>query len=472
VTRIVRVVAVLLIALAARDALAQERQFASDLRREREQIAESCDGFSVSAVGGCVSTLVTSYPFHVALGSLAPQNGFAFGLAFAERYTPNESWRLSWNADAVASPGGSWRGGVYMKLVHTPETSGVIVAAPGTAAGGAPILPREFAVIDLFAQSISLDTINFFGVGPDTTENGRTVYGESQSIVGGTIVYPLGRVAALNRLRAALIGGVTGRFVDVRSGSLEDVPTIEAIYDDQLAPGLSEQKAFVQFQEGLRFKPAIANGRLRLNYLVSAQQFRTSSGTRNSFSRWTLDLQHEIPLYRTVASSDVREFNGPNDCATSTGSPACPPVSRSRNRQGSVNLRALFLTSTTGDENQVPFYFQPTLGGSDLNGQRLLAAYDDYRFRGPKLFAFQESIEHSIWGPVGAFVQFEQGKVSTASGDFDAGTLATSTTVGLTLRAGGFPMVNLSFAWGGEGHHIIGTMNPTLLGGSPRPSLY
>ena len=30
----------------------------------------------------------------------------------------------------------------------------------------------------------------------------------------------------------------------------------------------------------------------------------------------------------------------------------------------------------------VPFYFQPTLGGSDINGQRLLSGYDDYRFRG------------------------------------------------------------------------------------------
>jgi hypothetical protein len=41
------------------------------------------------------------------------------------------------------------------------------------------------------------------------------------------------------------------------------------------------------------------------------------------------------------------------------------------------------------------------------------------------------------------------------------------------LRAGGFPQVFLLFAWGGsEGHHIIGSMNTSLLGGSSRPSLY
>jgi hypothetical protein len=50
--------------------------------------------------------------------------------------------------------------------------------------------------------------------------------------------------------------------------------------------------------------------------------------------------------------------------------------------------------------------------------------------------------------------------------------MVTSATVGLTLRAGGFPMVNLSFSWGAEGNHVIGTMNTALLGGSSRPSLF
>jgi hypothetical protein len=32
-------------------------------------------------------------------------------------------------------------------------------------------------------------------------------------------------------------------------------------------------------------------------------------------------------------------------------------------------------------------------------------------------------------------------------------------------------MIALSFSWASEGHHSIGTMNSTLLGGSPRPTL-
>jgi hypothetical protein len=128
--------------------------------------------------------------------------------------------------------------------------------------------------------------------------------------------------------------------------------------------------------------------------------------------------------------------------------------------------------STTSGGNRVPFYLQPTLGGSDINGERLLASYADYRFRAPNLISLQESVEHSLWGPFGVFFEAAQGKVAPAGRDLTSGDFATSTTVGLTLRAGGFPMVNLSFSWGSEGHHVIGAMNTSLLGGSPRPSLY
>jgi hypothetical protein len=51
--------------------------------------------------------------------------------------------------------------------------------------------------------------------------------------------------------------------------------------------------------------------------------------------------------------------------------------------------------------------------------------------------------------------------------------LLHSYSAGLTLRAGGFPMVYLMYAWGGhEGTHTIVNVNTSLLGGADRPSLY
>jgi hypothetical protein len=66
----------------------------------------------------------------------------------------------------------------------------------------------------------------------------------------------------------------------------------------------------------------------------------------------------------------------------------------------------------------------------------------------------------------------DQGRVAIARSDLDFNHFRHSYAAGLTLRAGGFPMVQMMFAWGGaEGHHNIFNMGSSLLGGGARPSL-
>lgn len=457
--------------LIAQTVSAQESRIASDLRRQKELIADACDTFSLKPLGECVYTLFTSSPLHIAAGNQPPQNGFAFGLAFSERWTPNESWRITWSADAVTTFAGSWRAGAYAKFIRTPGTSGVSVAPAGTPAStSVAITPRPVPVFDVFLQSISLDTLSFYGTGMDSTRENRTIFGQTQTIVGGSALYPIG-ARALAALRPALVGGIQLRVIDIKDGR-GSFPAIGQGFPPASLPGLADQDPFTQFTEGIRLKPSFGNGAVSLNYLLSSQQFRTSANSHGSFVRWTADLRHEFPLYRRVASTGPRDFNSPNECATSAGSGACPPLQFSRNREGAITIRALVIGASVSETNQVPFYLQPTLGGSDLNGDRLLAGYDDYRFRGPNLVAVQEGIEHSLWGPVGVFVTLEQGAVAERFHEFRFNDVAHSATVGLTLRAGGFPMVNLAFAFGGETHRVIATMDASLLGGSRRPSLF
>jgi len=433
------------VVLMASAASAQESQFAADLRREGQDLRESCGGgFDVKAIAGCVMTVATDDPLHIAVGSLAPQNGMGFGLAFAEHYTPNERWRISMNADGVVTPSGNWRAGGYMKFIYRPPTP-IAVVRPGSAPARTPsVTITEYPVLNVYAQTISLDTLTMSaGLGP---------FSEKQTIVGANVIYPIPQAQSL---RLSLVGAANGRFLTV----------LDKTIDASLEP------SFAQFEEGFRIRPSF-DERLLLNYLVDFQQFAASSTTQASFHRWTVDLKHEIPLYRGVSSTGPRDTNGPDDCFQSVGSSRCPPVSYSRNLEGSVGFRLLATKSVASTGSTVPFYFQPTLGGSDINGERLLAAYDDYRFRGPNLIALQESIEHSVWGPIGAYVLLEQGAVSQAGQGLGFDGLAHSVAVGVTLRAGGFPLVNLTFAWGTDSHHIIGTIDSTLLGGSGRPSLY
>ena len=132
------------------------------------------------------------------------------------------------------------------------------------------------------------------------------------------------------------------------------------------------------------------------------------------------------------------------------------------------------MTESIADEGSVvPFYFQPTLGGSDINGNNLLGSFQDYRFRAPNLLLLRESFEHSLWGPIAFDFMADQGKVALTRGNVNFDNLEHSFAAGFTIQAGGLPQVYFLFAWGSNStSHNIVYMDPALLGGSPRPSLF
>jgi hypothetical protein len=450
-----------------------ETKLGADLRREGERFAEKCGSFDMKNIVGCASTIVTDHPFHLAVGSLAPQNGFGFGLAFVPpQITPNDLWRINWSADAAAAASGAWRGGVYAKFVRT-DVGAIGVASAGGGTDPALTAPRPYPTISLFAQSTSLPKVGYFGLGNDTLPLARSQFAMHQSTVGTRVAWPLGRAGVLRRLNPTAIGELNGRWIQVDGSSDDSWPSIETIFDDATAPGLDGQPATLQLGEALRIAPSV--GRVQLTYTGQLQQY--IAGDNASFRRWTLDLNHVFQLWRTRGPVTERENNSPNECTTgvdrTVGVYGCPdPTLITTNRVGSVAFRALVSRSQVSGDNRIPFYFQRTIGGSDIDGERLLASYDDYRFRGPHLLVLQETFEHVLWGPVGAFAAAEQGRVARLDASLGSGTLHKTVGAGLTLRAGGIPMLTMWWATGGsEGHHVAITMNTSLLGGSVRPSL-
>ena len=463
----------ILLVVASGPMWAQESALHADLRREGERVSEACDTFGLKLLTGCAYTLFTDHPLHFAAGSMPPQNGFGVGGAFVwEKNTKN--WRMSWDLDAVGSTNGSWRAGGYMQMIHTPHPKKPVVVVthpkPGEESKKAERFTHPYTVFDLYAQTISLNKLNFFGLGNDTTLAGASVFGMSQTIVGGNVIKPVFEWPAIRALNLSLQGEISGRFVDLRGENGQSIPSIETRYTDATAPGLSSQPGFVQLGEGLRIKPVIAD-RLELNYLGKFQQFFAASDSHNSFLRWTVDLDHTFYLYgHTDTAPKSTAGSGPDECGPTAE--MCPEIRRTRNLNGSIGARLFISESMTSGSSVVPFYFQQTLGGSDINSALALGSYQDYRFRAPNLLLLQENFEHSIWGPFGVKFMADQGRVALARGDLGFSHLKHSFAGGLTLRAGGFPMVSLMFAWGGpEGHHNIANMNTSLLGGSSRPSL-
>jgi hypothetical protein len=419
---------------------------------------------------GCAEVLFTGKPVHVAVGSIAPQNGFGAGLAYLGHKT-TDNWRISWNSDAVGSINGSWRAGLYLKFVDTHQKP--IGGGFGTKGKKPRVLTElpEHPVINLYVQAISLNKLTYFGLGPATTLAGRSFYGMTETIVGGSAVKPF-----YDRLKASVYGEVNGRFLDIRPSAGQPSPSIGVLYTEATAPGLTRQPGTLQLGEGIRIRPAYFDDFLRLNYSLAYQQFFTPANSTFSFQRLTADLYHEFALYKKTTRNLLPRDNNPN------GPDECPPPGDAsqnecqaitRDREGSVGLRFFLAASMTPGGNVVPFYSQPTLGGVDINGNPSLSSYQDFRFRAPNVMFFRQSLEHSIWGPLGFAIMAEEGKVALTRGDLGSNPWLHSFASGLTLRAGGFPQVFLLFAWGGkEGTHTVANINTSLLGASARPSLY
>ena len=438
-----------------------------DSPNELDILRESC--FTPKGIPGCAEELFTGDPVHIAVGSIAPQDGFGAGVAYVGHKT-TDNWRTTWNADAIGSINASWRAGFYMNFVHTPNNPILVEhGTPPPLKSNLTELP-EHTVFGLYAQAISLNKLTYFGLGPATTEADRSFYGMTETIVGGNVVKPI-----YERLHAALHGEINGRFVNIRASDGQPSPSIGLLYTEATAPGLTSQPGTLQLGEGVRIRPVFAGDVVRLNYDVTYQQYVSSGNSNFSFQRFTIDLGHEFALYgKTTRMLGPRPGNGPDDCALDlVAHPKCPKP-YVRNFEGTVGFRFFTALSMTPGGDIVPFYYQPTLGGNDIDNNTSLASYQDYRFRAPDVMLLRESFEHSIWNfPVGFAFMADEGKVAMTRGDLGSSPWVHSFSAGLTLRAGGFPQVYLLFAWGGhEGTHTIANLNTSLLGGDTRPSLY
>ena len=439
----------------------QENRFHAELRTEAQKLGD-CKQIpqQLSKAGGCLETLFTGQPFHIAVGSIAPQNGFGGGLAFVDHWHPSSSrWRASFNADAIATGNDSWRAGFYTKGYRLPEGLEVKLAP----------------VLNLYAEGTSLNTIYFYGLGSNSLPAAQAAFGLTQTIAGTSAVIPL-NTPRLDKAYITLYAEFNGRVPLLRGNRSTPAPSIEQTYTEATAPGISQRPAFIEPAEGIRVQAKILDDHLRLHYYLQFQNFIAPSNSRYSFRRWTADFGHEFPLDRKVYLTAANDANGPDSCSPDSNNDCPSPVhvSRAQNHEGSIGIRLLMSGSAAAAQHAVPFYFDPTIGGSDLNNQPLLPSYPDYRFRAPNLLLLRGTIEHAIPKvPLGAYFSVDEAKVGMRRDDIDFSHLRHSYSAGLTVHAGGLPVVYLLFAWGGnEGSHTIFSVSNVLLGGSARPSLF
>lgn len=460
--------------------------FKRDLAQEGVNLG-SCKKGGLAGISGCAETLFTGTPFHLAVGSLAPQNGVGFGVAAAEVYHPTYCaswidftnapaagarnachWSLNFDAVGQATTSDSWRAGFYLSAVHL-STRSPQVHHPGEPAPAHPV--RDFTgpstTFRFYSESDSLNRIYYYGLGPNTTPATRSDFGLTENVTGFSLTLPV-RAWWIDRAGMSLLGELNGRFPSQRGSYGDTSPSIEKIYNNATAPGLTLKANYFQAGEGIRLDPDLPLKQLHLDYMAMFQQFVAGANPNDSFRRVNADLNHDLVLY----TKNVGKPAPPRPPIP--GGPNVPPISASRDVTGSIVARLLIQESIANQGHAVPFFLQPTIGGSDLNGQAILSSYPDYRFRGPNLLLIHGAYEQSLGKlPIGLFVGVDEAKVGLRRDDIAFDHLRHSYSAGFTIHAGGLPVVYVLFCWGGnEGHHIIGNINTSLLGSSVRPSLF
>ena len=358
----------------------------SDLCREwfelhpcSQQLIEPCSEFTFGHLSSIGQTLVTGQPLHIALGSLAPQNGFAAGLAFVEHKDFANEWRLTTDTDAVASTNSSWRAGSYLTAYRLPQSHSVIGVVMGTPIAKQKQPSVQIApVFNLYAEATSLNRLSYFyGLGPNTIPTGQSAFGLTQTIAGVSAILSTATATASPSPPSS-----TAASPQLRGDSSETVPPLASSTRKRPPPASlvphhsSSPASHSNTAKPLRKPRASSLPR----ELPGLHQSRPAPATLFAAGPPT-----------SVRSSRSTARASPPPTPTTVPTPAHPTPLPARTSPPRSTTRAPSASGYSSPahrdaSNAVPVLnFDPTTGGSNIDGNPILASYPDYRVRSPNL---------------------------------------------------------------------------------------
>lgn len=401
-------------------------------------------------VPGCLENLFHGNKgLYASFASLPPGNGVALGAVFKDSELTLKHWRDDYQIDSQGSFNGSWTAGGLLTMRLSPALDNKKHKPPVVITQG-PV-PKHLAdmgenetklLLNIYAFHTSLNQVSYYGIGPGTLPTGRAFFGLRETVAGVNAEHPLG-------YGFQLLGEMNGRWPNIGGDHGQSSPSIEQIYSEATAPGLTRQPGFLQFGEGLQYathlgalgEKANLGMDADLDYRANFQQFVAPADSEFSFRRLTIDVTNDLHL--------LKRYKPKNGSATSE-------------QVGTLELRGWLAESIASAGHSVPFYFQPTLGGGDIDKERTLASFADYRFRAPNALLLRAQYEQPLpkISFLGVIFRADTGKVADSRGDLDISHMRHSFGTGVTLRAGNIPYVTVMYAWaGGEGHHTFGDLN-------------
>jgi len=278
------------------------------------------------------------------------------------------------------------------------------------ASGAATVKDLGGAPLDLTVrgQRYEFPQEDFFGLGPDSSQDNRTNYLLDNTEAGAELRWRPSRFVEI-------AGGAFYEKPEVASGKDSRFPSTEALFDPSTLPGFSEQTTFLRTDASVAFdwrdngRHPHAGGR----YGVQFSNFADRDLDAFDFRRVHIDAQQYVPLpnrYRTIA------------------------------------LHAAATLTDADAGQQVPFYYQPTLGGGQA-----LRGFREFRFRDRNSVLVSAEYRWEAWWALDGALFVDAGTVASDRRDLSLRNVETSYGIGFRVHSNSAFVARLDLAFSREG---------------------
>ena len=389
-------------AIAAQDQTAQPPTRAAMLQAAREETSQQATPPPRSATErglywwdnqSLINRLIDGWNgFRFAGGGFPAGAGWKFGVGYDRGLTspdpdPQLPNRIDLTALAAYSTRGYLRGSAALNLRNL---------------GGEPIN------VSLTGQYYEFPQEDFFGIGQDSAEGARTNYLLDNIEAGVAVRWRPVRMLDLGT-------GVSYLAPRIGEGTDSRFPSTGAVYTPAAVPGLAAQPDFLRNDVSVTFdwRDSSLHPHDGGRYGVVFSQYHDRDLDAYGFRRVEVDLQQYVPLwsrYRVLA------------------------------------LRAKAVVTDTDAGNQVPFYFQPTLGGAhDLRGFR------EFRFRDQNSWLIGAEYRWEAWWALDPAFFVDAGTVAHRRHDLSVDDMDVTYGVGFRIHSNSAVRARLDLAFSKEG---------------------
>ena len=289
-----------------------------------------------------------------------------------------------------------------------------------------PKLQTENAFLNLYAKYENSPQIDFYGNGPDSSEDDRSSYRLETAAVNFNAGYELFGFLGL---------GITGSLINVHTGpgkrggfpstdeKLPEFGCTVSCFDPGSAPGLGEDTYYggfggFMFIDYLDSRAGPRSGGL---YGYRVRQFTDLDLEKFSFRQVDFELQQYIPYF---------------------------------NKTRVIALRALATLAFEKNGNTIPFYAQPKLGGNDS-----LRGFQRYRFYDKHALVLTAEHRWHAFSGLDMALFVDAGKVASRKADVDFNNLEVSYGFGFRVKLNEAYFMRIDFAGGREGLRFMWTFS-------------